>query len=152
METLPTHPSTDSSAKNSPIATSSSSSPIDENTQPWLKPLPNAIHLGQVGLYLPTHAYLEETDVKYIVALVKCYFELAESIGDSNVTGNSAVLESDNLVAKCGIATLTPPRLHGWVDEKRREAYVFHQNHEKPKGNRCCYRLLGWGEVGSMNL
>jgi len=37
--------------------------------------LPNAEHLAQVGFYLPTHSFMEKSDVLYIAGLVRRFFD-----------------------------------------------------------------------------
>jgi len=56
--------------------------------------LPNAERVAQVGLYLPTHSFLEHADVLYICSLVKNFYDPAAAIPPA-------------------------PRSMGWADEER---------------------------------
>merc|ERR1712113_506012 len=56
--------------------------------------LPRAEHLSQTGFYLPTHSFIQETDVAYITACIKRFFEPS-------------------------LPALAEPRKKGWVDIER---------------------------------
>lgn len=64
----------------------------------WLKDLPNALQFASTGFYIPTHSFLEEGDVAFIVDVIAAYF--ATGGGKEKHTG-------------------VAPREFGWVDEKR---------------------------------
>lgn len=57
--------------------------------------LPNAERFSQVGFYVPSHSFLEESDVAYICSAIRSYFD-------------SKAVELPK-----------PPRERGWVDQER---------------------------------
>uniref|UniRef100_A0A7S1WS22 DegT/DnrJ/EryC1/StrS aminotransferase family protein n=1 Tax=Alexandrium catenella TaxID=2925 RepID=A0A7S1WS22_ALECA len=56
--------------------------------------LANAEHVAQVGFYLPTHSFLEHSDVVYICKLVRHFFDSSMELPP-------------------------PPRSRGWADQER---------------------------------
>ncbi|CAD7958602.1 unnamed protein product [Amoebophrya sp. A120] len=76
----------------------------------WEVELPHALKFGSVGLYLPTHSFLEEEDVTYIVAVCKRFFFPPEEAARNQ----HSTSEEDKLFKE-----LSTARKKGWVDEKR---------------------------------
>mmetsp|Transcript_108771 Transcript_108771/g.318220 ORF Transcript_108771/g.318220 Transcript_108771/m.318220 type:complete len:457 (-) Transcript_108771:121-1491(-) len=56
--------------------------------------LPNAEHITQVGFYLPTHSFLEHSDIVYICTLIRRFFDASVELPPA-------------------------PRAHGWADQER---------------------------------
>mmetsp|Transcript_17856 Transcript_17856/g.38260 ORF Transcript_17856/g.38260 Transcript_17856/m.38260 type:complete len:453 (+) Transcript_17856:154-1512(+) len=56
--------------------------------------LPQAEHIAQVGFYLPTHSFLERSDIAYITSVIREFYA-------------------------CGKEVATPPRENGWADDER---------------------------------
>jgi len=56
--------------------------------------LANAEHIAQVGFYLPTHSFLEHTDIVYICALIRKFYDTSLELPPA-------------------------PRVVGWADQER---------------------------------
>eukprot|EP00392_Amoebophrya_sp_AT5.2_P008412 g8433.t1 len=93
----------------------------------WDCDLPNSLRFGTCGLYLPTHAFLEENDVEYIVGVCRRFFDhCAVGVDGEAADGHSGVEggEAAVSIARSGSAAVDLSLLQrkkGWVDAKRSE-------------------------------